>query len=227
MSRTCGWSSHATIQGWSPFLFRFNLFKRQVSGFFQAEVWGKEGGVDVRHILLATSTQVKFLSGCKRVYMDRTYKLVEQPFRQLFSWNGFLKNRKGKRLTNLTYYIPLIHLLLLGEIKQVPLGFGLLPRQKSANYVAVLKGFKYIATIPVIKEIITDLEAAVWKAVKTVFPEVQHFGGLFHWKQAVLKKGMCRISIIKISITSHLYFTGPWYGVDDPISTSRFHISYH
>ena len=54
-------------------------------GFFQAEVWGKEGGVDVRHILLATSTQVKFLSGCKRVYMDRTYKLVEQPFRQLFS----------------------------------------------------------------------------------------------------------------------------------------------
>ena len=83
-------------------------------------------------------------------------------------------------MTNLTYYIPLIHLLLLGEIKQVPLGFGLLPRQKSANYVAVLKGFKYIATIPVIKEIITDLEAAVWKAVKTVFPEVQHFGCLFH-----------------------------------------------
>ena len=111
--------------------------------------------------------------------MDGTYKLVEQPFRQLLSLNGFLKNRKGKRLTNLTYYIPLIHLLLLGETKQVPLGFALMLRQRSADYVAVLKGLKDIATMPVIKEIM-DFEAAVWKAVKTVFPEVQYFGCLFH-----------------------------------------------
>ena len=103
-------------------------------------------------------------------------------------------------MTNLTYYIPLIHLLLLGEIKQVPLGFALMPRKKSADYVAVLKGFKDIATMPVIKEIITDFEAAVWKAVKTLFPEVQHFGCLFHWKQAVMKKVCVEFQLLEFQL---------------------------
>ena len=187
------------LKGDPHFSLNWTYLNDKFPGFFQSEVWGEEGGVDVRYILLATSTQVKFLSGCKRVYMDGTYKLVEQPFRQLLSLNGFLKNRKGKRLTNLTYYIPLIHLLLLGETKQVPLGFALMLRQKSADYVAVLKGLKDIATMPVIKEIM-DFEAAVWKAVKTVFPEVQHFGCLFHWKQAVMKKVCLEFQLLEFQL---------------------------
>ncbi len=75
-----------------------------------------------------------------------------------------------------------------------------MPRKKSADYVAVLKGFKDIATMPVIKEIITDFEAAVWKAVKTLFPEVQHFGCLFHWKQAVMKKVCVEFQLLEFQL---------------------------
>ena len=96
-----------------------------------------------------------------------------------------------------------MNLLLLGEIEQVPSTSAkvhLCTQSKSADYVAVLKGFKDIATMPVIKEIITDFEAAVWKAVKTLFPEVQHFGCLFHWKQAVMKKVCLEFQLLEFQL---------------------------
>ena len=38
------------------------------------------------------------------------------------------------------------------------------------------------------KKVILDFEIAVWKALKTVFPETKLQGCLFHFKQAIYRK---------------------------------------
>ena len=63
--------------------------------FFRGEVWVDVGGVRLRHLIFATTVQLKHLGMCVRIYMDATFKLVEKPFNQLFTLNGFLKNQKG------------------------------------------------------------------------------------------------------------------------------------
>ena len=144
--------------------------------FFRGEVWVDVGGVRLRNLFFVTTVQLKHLGMCVRISMDATFKLVEKPFNQLFTLNGFLKNQKGiykfvnkKNLLILFFYF-------IGNIWQVPLAFALMPRQRAEDYAAVLREIMGFTHAPSVKEAVTDFEAAARKAVRTVFPSVRHFG---------------------------------------------------
>ena len=62
----------------------------------------------------------------------------------------------------------------------MPLAFALMPRQRAKDYAALLREIMGLTHAPSVKEVVTDFEAAVWKAIRTVFPSVRHFGCLFH-----------------------------------------------
>lgn len=88
---------------------------------------------------------------------------------QLFSINAFLKSESG-------------------EIKQFPLVFAFMKRRRANDYIAVFEKLKTVLPVVAVKEIVSDFEAAIFKAIRKCFPGVNHFGCSFHWKQAVLRK---------------------------------------
>ena len=71
----------------------------------------------------------------------------------------------------------------------VPLAFVLMSRRTTGDYVEMFKSLKsLLGHEPVIGEVVSDFEVALWKAIREVFPQVHHFGCAFHWAQAVLRK---------------------------------------
>ena len=134
------------------------------AGFLRGDVYGS-GQI----ILLATEQQLAYLAKCKRWYIDGTFKLVDLPFRQLFTINGFLKSKDG-------------------SMKQVPLAFVLMTSRKAADYVAVFEEILRLVRYPSVVEIVSDFEKAIWVAIRKVLPSVRHFGCSFHWAHAVMKK---------------------------------------
>jgi hypothetical protein len=50
---------------------------------------------DERHLIFASKTQLTQLSRAAVWYVDGTFKLVDDPFCQLFTINGMLKNNQG------------------------------------------------------------------------------------------------------------------------------------
>jgi len=52
-----------------------------------------------RHLVLATDEQLKLLIKAKTWHVDDTFKVVKQPFTQLFSVHVFVKDRQSKQLS--------------------------------------------------------------------------------------------------------------------------------
>jgi len=95
-----------------------------------------------------------------------TFKVVREPFQQLFSVHAFVKRD--------------------GQIK-VPLAFVLMTARRCNDYVHVWKALLVaLPRPPAVQAVISDFEAAIWSAVKEVFPgvtrEVHYY---FHYSQAV------------------------------------------
>jgi hypothetical protein len=107
-----------------------------------------------RHLLLSTQDMLFLVKNAKAWYLDATFKVVKEPFQQLFSIHAFIKNEDGMA-------------------KQVPLLFCLMSGRRHKDYVSVLKTF------------MVDFEAAMWTALREVFPERKINGCCFHWTQAI------------------------------------------
>ncbi|XP_068250151.1 uncharacterized protein [Palaemon carinicauda] len=124
---------------------------------------------DRRHLVFATEGQCQLLAKAKRWYVDGTFKVVRQPFTQLFSIHAFMKYD--------------------GNVKQMPLVFVLMSGKRRKDYKKVFSRIKEILGEQLkVQEVILDFEASVWRAIPDVFPDVVMRGCAFHWGQAVWRK---------------------------------------
>ena len=132
-------------------------------------------GHDARHILLATKEQLRVLHKMRKVYVDGTFKLVDRPFYQLFSIQGFVEHA--------------------GVFKLVPLAFVIMSRRREEDYVAVFESIKQKCNAQSedgygmdLRAICLDFELAVWKAIRVVFAGIVIIKGcLFHWIQCIYR----------------------------------------
>ena len=143
----------------------FAIDEIAVDGFLKADVKCEHN----RHLIFATDTQLFYLAEARRWYGDGTFKIVKHPFVQLYTIHAFVK--KGD------------------ATKQVPLVFIFMSGKSYEDYRTVfncLTGlFPHQANVA---EIVLDYEAAAWKAVRHVFPNVSIKGCSFHLNQAIYKK---------------------------------------
>ena len=108
------------------------------------------------------------MNTAKTWYLDGTFKIVKPPFVQLWSIHAFIV--KGE------------------ESKQVPLAYIFMSSRKATDYVAVFNFLKALIPDMAVECMVMDFEAALWKAIRKVFPAVKCRGCCFHWTQAVWRK---------------------------------------
>jgi len=98
--------------------------------------------------------------------VDGTFKVVREPFRQLFSVHAFVKRD--------------------GQLKQVSLAFVLMTSRRRVDYVRVLQALlDALPQPPAVQTVVSDFEAALWSAVRDVFHGVAQLGCEFQISQAV------------------------------------------
>lgn len=121
-----------------------------------------------RHFIFATNDQHQLLQKAKFLYADGTFKLVKDPFYQLFSIHAFIQQDDS--------------------VRQVPLLFAIMSRRRRQDYVEVLSSVKDHISALCVQKITLDFEQALWAAVREVLPGVEIQGCVFHWTQAVFRK---------------------------------------
>ena len=146
-----------------PTTLDFDLLHAHVpSQFLRGDVQ-KNG---TRHLIFATDAQLELLSNARTWYVDATFKVIKQPFSQLFSIHAFVKKDC--------------------ELMQAPLAFVVMSRRRRKDYKRVLRVL--IAALPRrprVQVVVSDFEAAVWSAAREVLPGVVQRGCAFHFSQAV------------------------------------------
>jgi hypothetical protein len=150
-----------------PTTLEFELDHSNIpDGFFQQDVMVKER----RHLIFSTEKQLQLLSRAKTWYIDSTFHVVKAPFTQLFSIHAFLKSSDD-------------------TTKQVPLAYAFMSGKSKRDYKHVLE--KIVDSLPCqpkVNTFVLDFEAAMWKAIQGLYPEVNLQGCAFHWTQAVWRK---------------------------------------
>lgn len=121
-----------------------------------------------RHLLFATDNMLKLLSNSKVWYVDGTFKLVKEPFKQLLSIHAFVRSGDNT--------------------KQVPLTFVLMSGKRKKDYKKVLKAVKELIDGNKVQKFVIDFEAAMWAAIPRVFPDTHITGCCFHWCQCIWRK---------------------------------------
>lgn len=122
-----------------------------------------------RHLVFHTTDQLKILTATKTWYMDGTFKIVRQPFVQMFSIHAFLSCGDGT--------------------KQVLLVFCLMSRKHAVDYRAVLDSVvECMPRRPAVQTVVADFEKGIWKGVQRAIPGVTIRGCNFHFTQAVWRR---------------------------------------
>ena len=109
------------------------------------------GKVIAKHIIYAAPSQLKLLCQAATWFMDGTFKIVREPYVQLFDIHAFVSSGEN--------------------VKQVPLVNVLMSRQQTVDYTAVfIEILKAISGDLVLKEAVLDFEQATWLGIRKVFP---------------------------------------------------------
>jgi len=100
---------------------------------------------------------LELLTNTKTWYVDATFKVIKQPFTQLFSIHAFVKKD--------------------GKLLQTPLAFVVMSRRRRKDYKRVFHAL--IATLPrrpLVQAVVSDFEVAVWSAIRELLPGVLQRG---------------------------------------------------
>lgn len=81
----------------------------QAPNFFQRDIFVESTGK--RHLLFYTERQLELLAKAKIWYMDGTFRVVNQPWVQMFSVHAFVKSAHHMK------QIPLMFCLMSGKSK--------------------------------------------------------------------------------------------------------------
>ena len=150
----------------NPTTLTFNIQQEAIpEDFLQADLQVGQR----RHLIFYTATLMSLLTCAKEWYVDGTFKAVGAPFTQLWTIHVFLKS---------------------GDcVKQVPLVFALMSGKSTDDYIAVLRHvLEHLQTPLAVVTVVLDFEAALWSALRQVFPGVSIKGCHFHWTQAIWRK---------------------------------------
>ena len=125
-----------------------------------------------RHIIFSTPVQLDYIASTKCQFVDGTFDVIKAPFKQLYSFHGFLK--------------------VVELMKPVPLVFVFMSGIRKRDYRRVLRTLKQLVLTLNPAAIVMDFEAAMWRAATAaVFTQTRVtslFGCDFHWTQAVWRK---------------------------------------
>ena len=122
-----------------------------------------------RHLMFATTQQLAVLVNCKHWFIDATFRLVKEPYTQLFTINAFL--RYGE------------------NCKQVPLYYVIMSGKSKLDYKGVFTALiDMLPAAPKVSTITADFEAAMWKATNDILPDVIMHGCVFHFTQAIWRR---------------------------------------
>lgn len=98
-----------------------------------------------RHLVFSTGQQLDLLAKAKSWFMGGTFKVVKEPFAQLFSIHAMVRQAEC--------------------IKSVPLAFAVMSRRRSADYVKVrisllyvIKNTTFVKIIFILSEVPTDID---------------------------------------------------------------------
>lgn len=122
----------------------------------------------VRHLMFASQNQQRLLARAKTWYVDGTFKIIKEPFVQLWSIHAFIEKDDNS--------------------KQVPLVYIFMSRRKTEDYVAIFRHLNQILLNVEVECMVMDFEAALWKAIRLEYPHIERRGCCFHWARAVWKK---------------------------------------
>ncbi|XP_046577176.1 uncharacterized protein LOC124285076 [Haliotis rubra] len=148
------------------------------SHHFPSEFWrGDVSCTGARQLIFATTEQLQLMKKAKTWYMDGIYRVVRQPFKQLYTIHVFILGENG-------------------EMKQVPTAYAFMSRRQEIDYRRV-SCFLVFSTLAeemggleslCVKRVMADSEREVWQAVRGLLPMVEIRGCLFHWEQAIRRK---------------------------------------
>ena len=120
-----------------------------------------------RHLMFATTQQLDYLSWAKTWYLDGTFKVVRQPFYQLWSIHAFVTSGD--------------------DTKQMPFLFVLMSSRRTVDYKGIFDHLRTLIDCNV-QEMVLDFELSLWKAINETMPDVNIRGCCFHWTQSVWRR---------------------------------------
>ena len=119
--------------------------------------------------MFSTPHQLELLANARHWYVDATFRLVREPFTQLFTINVFIRSDDNVK------QVPLVYVIMFGKSK--------------ADYKATLTVLlEQLPAEPRVSTVTADFEAATWKAMSQVLPDVTMHGCVFHLTQAIWRK---------------------------------------
>lgn len=117
-----------------------------------------------RFLIFTTSENLQLMSQCENWYADGTFKCTPPLFNQLYT----------------------IHAVKYSNV--IPTVFILMTDRSATSYIRVLTELNNLNSALQPKTVMTDFEQAALLAFKTVYPEIEQRGCLFHLGQCLWKR---------------------------------------